>query len=192
MLQELVRTNRSYRRFDHAAPVSMQTLEELVELARLCPSAANKQPLRFILCSSPQENARIFPCLKWAAYLTDWKGPVADERPGAYIVVVNTVENWSMAQFDAGITAQTMLLGAVEKGLGGCIIAAVDHKKLGEIFSLQKGMEIMLVLALGKPVEDVRIVDLPADGSIKYYRDAAQVHCVPKRKATELVLEKRA
>lgn len=192
MLKNLVRTNRSYRRFDHSAAVSMQTLEDLVELARLCPSAANKQPLRFILCSSPQENERIFPCLKWAAYLTDWKGPAANERPSAYIVVVNAVENWDMAQIDAGIMAQTMLLGAVEKGLGGCIIASVDRKKLGEIFALQEGIEIMLVLALGKPVEDVRIVDLPADGSIKYYRDEAQVHYVPKRGMAELILEKRA
>ncbi len=191
MLKDLVQSNRSYRKFDHSAPVSMQTLEELVQLARLCPSAANKQPLRFILSIAPADNEAIFSCLKWAAYLTDWAGPAPSERPSAYIVMVNTQKDWEFAKFDLGIMAQTMLLGAVEKGLGGCMIGALDREKLRCHFSLQTGMDASLVLALGKPVEDVRIVDVPDDGSIKYYRDDAGVHYVPKRSLGELTLAKR-
>ena len=191
MLKDLVQSNRSYRRFDHSAPVSMQTLEELVQLARLCPSAANKQPLRFILSTAPADNDAIFACLKWAAYLTDWSGPAPSERPSAYIVMINTSKDWDFAKFDLGIMAQTMLLGAVEKGLGGCMIGALDREKLHTHLSLQAGMDVSLVLALGKPVEDVRIVDVPDDGSIKYYRDDAGVHYVPKRSLVELTLAKR-
>ncbi len=192
MLKDLVQSNRSYRRFDHSAPVSMQTLEELVQLARLCPSAANKQPLRFILSIAPADNEAIFACLKWAAYLTDWAGPAPSERPSAYIVIINTRRDWEFAKFDLGIMAQTMLLGAVEKGLGGCMIGALDREKLRSLFSLQPGMDASLVLALGKPAEDVRIVDVPDDGSIKYYRDDASIHYVPKRSLVELTLEKRS
>lgn len=191
MLKKLVSASRSYRRFDQNMPVSMQTLEELVELARLCPSAANKQPLRFVLCTNPQDNSRIFPCLKWAAYLADWDGPAEGERPSAYIIMVNTAKSWDFAKYDQGIMAQTMMLGAVEKGLGGCLIGAVDRDKLALVLGLDD-MEICLVLALGKPVEEVRIVDLPADGSIQYYRDGNAVHYVPKRGLEELIIQKRS
>lgn len=192
MLKDLVQSNRSYRRFDHSTPISMQTLEELVELARLCPSAANKQPLRFILNTAAADNDAIFACLKWAAYLTDWDGPAPTERPSAYIIMINTAKEWEFAKFDLGIMAQTVLLGAVEKGLGGCMIGALDREKLRAHFSLQPEMDVSLVLALGKPVEDVRIVDVLEGGSIRYYRDDAGVHYVPKRSPVELTLEKRS
>ena len=191
MLKQLVQSSRSYRKFDHSATISMRALEELVELARLCPSAANKQPLRFILSTSSADNDAIFACLKWAAYLTDWKGPAPAEQPSAYIIMVNTAKDWDFAKFDLGIMAQTMLLGAVEKGLGGCMIGALDREKLRSHFSLQPEMDVSLVLALGKPQEDIRIVDLPADGSIKYYRDEAGVHYVPKRSLSDLIMLKR-
>lgn len=192
MFKDLVRSNRSYRRFDHSQSVSMHTLEELVELARLCPSAANRQPLRFILSTAPADNEAIFACLKWAAYLTDWEGPAPAERPSAYIVMINAAKDWEFAKFDLGIMAQTMLLGAVERGLGGCMIGALDRERLRTHFSLPAEMEVSLVLALGKPVEEVRIVEVPAGGSIKYFRDDAGVHYVPKRALAELILEKRS
>lgn len=192
MLKRLVQSGRSYRRFDHGVAVSMQTLEELVELARFCPSAANRQPLRFILSTAPVDNEAIFASLKWAAYLSDWDGPEPAERPTAYIVMLNTARDWEFARFDLGIMAQTMLLGAVERGLGGCMIGALDREKLRAHFALSPDLEVSLVLAIGKPVEEVRIVDLPEDGSIRYYRDDAGVHYVPKRSLDELILEKRS
>lgn len=192
MLKRLVQSGRSYRRFDHGVAVSMQTLEELVELARFCPSAANRQPLRFILSTAPVDNEAIFASLKWAAYLSDWDGPEPAERPTAYIVMLNTAREWEFARFDLGIMAQTMLLGAVERGLGGCMIGALDREKLRAHFALSPDLEVSLVLAIGKPVEEVRIVDLPEDGSIRYYRDDAGVHYVPKRSLDELILEKRS
>lgn len=192
MLAQLVAQNRSYRRFDETAPISMQTIEELVQLARLCPSAANRQPLRFILSTSTQDNAAIFDTLKWAAYLTDWNGPAEGERPTAYVIIVNTQKGWDSAKYDQGIMAQTMLLGAVEKGLGGCMIGAFDRGKLAEHCGLSEEMEPCLILALGKPVETVRVTALPEDGSIRYYRDEAGVHYVPKRDMSELILQKKS
>lgn len=191
MLKDIVAANRSFRRFDGSAAVPMKTLEELAELARLCPSAANRQPLRLILCTDPADNEEIFACLKWAAYLKDWDGPLPAERPTAYIVMLNTAKDWDTAKIDLGITAQTMLLGAVEKGLGGCMLGAIDREWLRTRLGLNPELEISLVLALGKPVEDVRIVDVPEDGSIRYWRDEAGAHYVPKRSMAELVLEKR-
>ena len=191
MLKDIVLKSRSYRKFDAAVPVPMSTLEELVALAAACPSAANRQPLRFVLCNRPDDNAAIFDCLKWAAYLKDWDGPAPAERPTAYIVMLNTEKGWDFAKFDFGIMAQTMLLGAVEKGFGGCMLGAIDRERLREHLGLSDEMEIGLVLALGKPVEDVRITPLPSDGSIRYWRDETGTHFVPKRSPEELILEKR-
>ncbi len=190
MLKDLALKNRSYRRFDNSVAIPMSTLEDLVDLTRICPSAGNKQPLRFILSTSPQDNDAIFDCLKWAAYLKDWSGPTQAERPSAYIVMLNTAKDWDFAKFDLGIMGQTMLLGAVEKGLGGCMVGAIDRDRLRAHFALAPELEVSLVLALGKPAEEVRLVDLPADGSIKYYRDDAGTHFVPKRSASELILRK--
>jgi len=191
MLKDIVTASRSYRRFDNGVAIPMRTLEELVELARLCPSAANRQPLRFILCTAPADNEAVFGCLKWAAYLKDWDGPAPSERPTAYIIVVNTAKDWDMARIDLGIMAQTMLLGAVENGLGGCMLGAIDRDRLRAHLGLAPELEISLVLALGKPVEDVQVVDVPADGSIRYWRDEAGVHYVPKRKVEDLILDRR-
>lgn len=191
MLKDIVSASRSYRRFDNGFAIPMRTLEELVELARLCPSAANRQPLRFILCNSPAENEAVFACLKWAAYLKDWDGPAPAERPSAYIVVVNSAHDWDMAKIDLGIMAQTMMLGAVEKGLGGCMLGAIDRDRLRTHLGLAPDLEISLVLALGKPAEKVEIVDIPEDGSIRYWRDETGKHCVPKRRVEELILERR-
>ena len=189
MLQDLVRLNRSYRRFDATHHVSRQTLRELVDLARLAPSGANRQALRFFLSADPQTNARIYPALGWAGYLNDWPGPDENERPGAYIVIVQD-SGWKMVTVhDTGIAAQTIMLGAAERGLGGCMIGNIKHDLLRSAIGLADKYEILLVLALGKPVEEVVVEGLPADGSIKYWRDAKRVHHVPKRDLDSLILE---
>ena len=123
-LRDLVLRNRSYRRFDESHRIERETLLELVGLARCTASATNRQPLKYLLSADPETNERIFPCLFWAAFLQDWKGPAPGERPTAYIVVLideTLTKDWWC---DDGIALQTMLLGAVEKDLGGCIIGS--------------------------------------------------------------------
>ncbi|MBU4554784.1 MAG: nitroreductase family protein, partial [Candidatus Desulforudis sp.] len=69
MLSDLVHRNRSYRRFSQSTKIEEATLRELVDLARHTASAANLQPLRYMLSSDAVRNALIFDCLTWAAYL---------------------------------------------------------------------------------------------------------------------------
>lgn len=189
MLKDLVAKNRSYRRFDESIPIPRETLVELVELARLCPSAANLQPLRFALVSEKPLTDKVFPLLKFAAYLQDWAGPAEGERPTAYIVVMVDERIKRQADLDAGIAAQTMMLGAVEKGYGGCMMSSVQREKLAELLSLPEYYQIVLVMALGKPNEQVVLEDVDESGSIKYYRDEQGVHHVPKRTLKELIWE---
>ncbi len=185
---ELVTANRSYRRFDESHAIDRQTLVELVDLTRRCASSSNRQPLRYQLVCTPDDNARVFATLGWAGYLTDWPGPAEGERPTGYIVVLGDRKTASHYQFDVGIAAQTMLLGACERGLGGCMIASVDRPALAAQFPVPEGFDIILVIALGKPAEKVVLEDTTAPDQIEYYRDADGVHHVPKRTLAELVV----
>jgi len=186
MLKELILKNRSYRRFYQSERISSAMLHQWVDLARNSASGRNAQPLKYILCTEESFNALIFEQLAWAGYLTDWNGPVEGERPAAYIVMLHDTSISSNYFCDDGIATQSILLGAVEAGFGGCIIYSVNRKNLREILSLPEQFEIIQVLALGKPKEEVRLEEMK-NGEVKYWRDANQVHHVPKRSLAEIV-----
>ena len=189
MLYDLLIKNRSYRRFDESFEVSSDLLCELVELARITPSSVNWQPLRFALINDRELNAAIFDNLAWAGLLKGWKGPEAGERPSAYVVILTDTTVAKNMKTDVGIVAQTIMLGAVEKGLGGCMIGSVNRENVYDILKIDRERyTIDLVLALGKPAETVKIVDLPDDGCTNYFRDENGVHYVPKRSVDDLIV----
>ena len=188
MLRDLVVKNRSCRRFDQGFAVTAETLRELVDLARLSGSAGNKQPLKYILSSDPQKNAVIFPNLAWAGYLKDWPGPAEGERPAAYIIMLGDREISPSFDFDNGIAAQSILLGASERGLGGCMIASIQRTRLRDQMNIPERYEILLVIALGRPVETVILEAVPSGGDIRYWRDGEGRHHVPKRALEEVIL----
>ncbi len=188
MIRDYILKNRSYRRFDGAHPISADTLREFIDLARLSGSGANRQPLKYILSCTPESNAKIFATLAWAGYLRDWDGPAEGERPTGYIILLGDRKISQSFGIDPGIAAQSILLGAVERGLGGCMIASVKREALIEALGLAEEYEILLVIALGKPVEQVFLEPLPNDGDIKYWRDPSGGHHVPKRALDEIIL----
>lgn len=188
MIYDLVRKNRSYRRFQEEKEISPDTLLELVNLARLSASAANLQELRYRLVFLKAEKELVFPCLKWANYLTDWDGPVYGQRPAGYILVLAPKNSTRFHYIDAGIASQSMLLGASEKGLGGCMIASMNRERLEQGLLLPADLDIILAIALGVPDEEVLIDDISSGESIKYYRDEKDRHHVPKLKLDELIV----
>ncbi|HOD36019.1 MAG TPA: nitroreductase family protein [Syntrophales bacterium] len=189
MIKDLVMRNRSYRRFYEDVPISLETLRELVDLARLSASAANMQPLKYVLSCDRMRNAMIFEHLAWAGYLKEWPGPAEGERPSAYIVMLGDRSISKNVVCDHGIAAQNILLGAVEKGLGGCMIASVQREKLSAVLGIPDRYDILLVLALGKPKETVVIETVGPGGDIKYWRDGEGRHHVPKRSLEEIIIE---
>lgn len=184
--KELLLKNRSYRRFNQAEKIPTTDLREWLTNIRLTPSPANLQPLKFILVNREDQNRQLFPLLKWAAYLKDWPGPAEGERPSAYIVILGNRNLSRFVDLDYGIALQTLLLSAVEKGWGGCVVASCDKKAIRRLFSVDPELEIAMVLALGRPVEKVAIEEIEA-GDIKYWRDENRVHHVPKRSLDELI-----
>ena len=189
MIKELILKNRSCRRFYQSHALKPATLEALVELARLSASAANLQPLKYALCCDPEMNERIFACLGWAAYLKDWPGPPEGERPTGYIVILGDTNIAKNFGCDHGIASQSILLGARELGLAGCMIGSIKREKLREELRLAPRFEILLVLAIGKPKEEAVIESTDSDGDIRYWRDGQGVHHVPKRKLKDVIIK---
>ena len=159
----------------------------MVDLARLSASGGNLQPLKYILSCDSETNDEIFPHLAWAGYLADWPGPAEGERPTAYIVIVLDKTISESAGCDHGIAAQSILLGARERGLGGCMIGAIQRKGLRTALAIPEQYKIELVIALGKPRESV-LIDEATKGDIKYWRDDQDRHHVPKRPLDKIIL----
>jgi len=189
MFKELVKKARSYRRFDSSFEISEEMLTDIVDTARMTPSAANRQPLKYMISNRKEINDKIFQCLGWAGYLQDWTGPTPKEQPTAYIVLFADMQFTPHLNMDPGIAAQTIMLAAAEKSLGACMIASINKSKLKKILRLALECEVLLVIALGKPNETVVLENIGEDGSIKYWRDEKSVHHVPKRALSEILFK---
>lgn len=187
MLKDLIKKNRSYRRFHEEKSITKEALISLVDLARLSPSGRNLQPLKYFLSNDKKTNEIIFSNVAWAGYLKDWNGPIEGERPSAYIIQLGDTTLTNNFGHDPGIACQSILLGAVELGLGGCIIGSIKKAELHKKLNLPEHLEIVLIIALGYPKEKVVIEKLLSD-DIKYWRDESGVHHVPKRCLDDLII----
>jgi nitroreductase len=192
MLRELIRKNRSYRRFDQKVPVPFPTLLQMADAARLCPSGANRQPLKYLLVDKQEQVAKLFALTKWGAMLPNYSGPAEGERPTAFVVIccdTTITPNPAACQTDVGIVAQTMALTAVEQGYGCCMIGNFKKEEVASLFALPENLVPQLLVAVGKPAEEI-LLDEPEEKaeSVVYYRDMDGVHHVPKRPLREIVL----
>jgi nitroreductase len=186
-LKNLVKRNRSYRKFYANELIPEETLITFIELAQKTPSSKNIQPLKYIPVTKKEETDFVFNQLSWAKHLKNWNGPDPDERPPAYLIMLMDKKLNENALIDAGISAQTILLGATETGLGGCIIRTVDRQAVRNFYTIPEYLEIIQVIALGKPRQEVRLTALKRDGDYHYYQDEHGVHWVPKRSLEELI-----
>ncbi len=188
---KLVTEARTCRRFDASRELEPGFLTWLVDCARLSPSAGNAQVLRYATVQTPGKRPAMYDCLVWAAALKDWDGPIESERPTGYIVFFGPSENGKLGTntcIDVGIMGQTMQLAAASKGVVACMFRGFKPKNIAALLPVPEGYETALVVALGYPVEERRIVSLPADGSVKYYRDDKGVHYVPKRALKDILI----
>ncbi|MDE7345968.1 MAG: nitroreductase family protein [Muribaculaceae bacterium] len=189
-LRQLLISDRTVRRFREDYSVSMETLEKLVELSRYCHSGRNAQPLRYVLINDMEMRKQVFPTLKWAGYFKDWDGPVAGERPAAYIIQCLDTYYGKDCLCDDGLQLEAISLGMKTLGLGGCIIKAFNSPLLSEILKLEPRFQPRYVLALGHPAEEVKLEDMSGDkdDDFKYFRTPDGVHHVPKRPLSELMI----
>jgi nitroreductase len=187
-LKDLFLRTRTCRRFEESHQVGLKTLESLIDFARLSSSGGNRQPLKYLLYNNQEQCEKIFPFLAWAGYLTEWPGPDKGERPSSYIIILGDKSVSDNFGVDHGIAAHSILLGAANEGLGGCMIASIKREELCDELRIPDRFEVLLILAIGKPVEEIKIDEIK-DDDVKYWRDAQGVHHVPKRNLKDLILK---
>ena len=184
MIYEKIMSRRTIRKFAQK-DVPREVLLRCVDAARLSPSGANRQPLKYVIVNDQELTKEVFSTLRWAGYLPGYQ-PSESEMPRAYIVVLldrSISENFG---HDAGIAAMSISMVAYDEGLGSCILGSVDREKLKPILKVPDGFDIVLVIALGYPAESP-VADKVKDGNIKYWLDESRVLHVPKRNLEEIV-----
>lgn len=187
-LMDLIRTNRTYRRFKQTA-VADEIIAEVLEAARNAASAANRQPLSYVVVKSQKKVEEVFALTKWAGYLPPEQGqPKAGEEPVLFIGVVENTDINKNCDTDAGLAIANMRLAAWAHGVGSCIIGACDRQKISEIFGLTDNQALHTVIAFGYPSHTSRIEDMK-DGDVKYYLDDNRDYVVPKRRVCDVVKE---
>ena len=186
--KQLVEAARTCRRFVESDPLSMTDLEWLVDCARLTPSARNQQALRYALVGQGAVCDAIFAKTAWAAALKDWGGPHPGERPTAFIVVSQPEDAGHLTWVDLGIAVQTIQLAAASRSWGCCILASFDPDLCRKLCGIPEKLAPRLVLGLGKAAEKRVVAPVPADGKLAYWRDADNVHHVPKLALDDLII----
>lgn len=181
---DIVLKRRSVRRFKQK-PIPLDTLEKLVNAARVAPSAANLQPLKYIIVKKKDLVKEVFTTLKWAAYITPKGNPPEGQRPVAYIVVLaDTKISKKGYEIDVGTAVENIVLVAWNEGIGSCLIGSIDKKQLRNLLRIPVHLEIALVIALGLPNEHPVMEEMT--DTLKYWRDESGIHHVPKRRLEDI------
>ena len=183
---ELLTTRRTYRRFAQKA-VPQDVVNDIVEAVRLSSCGANRQAVRLVMVQSPAMVAKVQPLVRWAAYLPPEQGtPKADELPTLYAAVLQDTSIPGDLATDTGIALANMTLAAWDKGVGSCIMGAINKPALTELLGIQAPQQLSFMVAFGYPTHKAHIVPMTGQTGVKYYLDDARDYCVPKRSAEEI------
>lgn len=185
--KEMIKSRRTIRKF-RQTPLTAQQLKDYIDAARVAPSAANLQPLKYIAVQSREMAENMFPLVKWAGYLAPHYDPKPDERPVAYVVVcADSRISRKSSEMDVGAAVENLLLAAWEDGVGGCWMGSVERAGVRQLLNIEPHLSISCVVALGYSAEAPK--EAAVDGSIQYYLDGTGTLCVPKRSMDEVLLD---
>ena len=184
-LAVLLAKNRSTRGYDASYIVRPDQLRRIIGVNCKLASARNRQVLRFRPVIADEAH-KVLPFIRMGAGLKELLLPFEGTEPNAFIVVCSTIEPRNSTYVDLGISAQSMLLQAVEMGLNGLCIMDFDADKL--VDSLQLPYKPLLVIAVGKSSEKVQLVDIKESDDHSYYRKDG-VHYVPKVVVEDLIIK---
>ena len=185
-VMEKLLTRRTYRRFEQKS-VPQDVVEDLIDAVPLSSCGANRQAVRLIVVQSPEMAAKVHPLVKWAAYLPPEQGtPKAEELPTLYAAVVQDTSIPGDLNTDTGIALANMTLAAWDKGVGSCIMGAINKPALTELLGIEEPQKLAFMVAFGYPTHKARIVPLTEETGVKYYLDENRDYCVPKRSREEI------
>ena len=185
-VMDTLATRRTYRRFEQK-PVPQDVVDDIIEAVRLSSSGANRQAVRLVVVNQPTDVARVQPLVKWAAYLPPEQGtPKADKQPTLYAAVVDDTSLPGDHGVDLGIALANLTLAAWDKGVGSCIMGAINKTALTELLHIEEPQKLMYMVAFGYPSHEAHIVPMTEETGVKYYLDENRDYCVPKRSKEEI------
>ena len=185
-VMDTLATRRTYRRFEQK-PVPQDVVDDMVEALRLSSCGANRQAVKLVVVQSPEMVKKVHPLVKWAAYLPPEQGaPKADEQPVMYLAVVQDSSIPGDLNTDTGIALANITLAAWAKGVGSCIMGAINKPVLTELLGIEAPQQLVYMVAFGYPSHKSHIVPLTAETGVKYYLDENRDYCVPKRSKEEI------
>ena len=185
-IDTLFEKNRSYRGYKTDYVVKREMLERIVAVTAKIASAKNQQVLRFKLVTKETGADIIVQNMRLGGLLPELHLPFEGTEPYAFIIICSTIPENKFVDIDLGIAAQSMLLKATEMGLNGIMIGAFNKAKITEAFNLP--FEPLLILAIGKGNERIKLQPVDACENLAYYRDENGVQYVPKIRWEQLVL----
>ena len=139
---------RAYRPDSVPGPL----LQEVLEAARLAPTAANRQPFRVVVIHTRGREADLLRIYPRGWFVTAPVVLAVCAVPGE-AWERNRFDGWSAAETDATIATDHMLLAAADRGLGTCWIAAFDPEAAREVLGLPEGVIPVSFTPLGWPAD---------------------------------------
>ena len=185
-LETLMEKNRSYRGYKKEFVVKREMLERIVAVNTKIASAKNQQVLRFKLVTQDTGADIIVQNMKLGGLLPELHLPFEGTEPNAFIIICSTIPENKFVDIDLGIAAQSMLLKATEMGLNGIMIGAFNKAKIIEAFNLP--YEPLLILAIGKGNETIKLQAVSEGDKLAYYRNEDGVQFVPKIRWKQLII----
>lgn len=182
-LLDIIRKRRTIRSFTKE-PVITEKLKLMIEMARLAPSGANLQPVKYICVNNKEYCDKLFPLTKWAGYTAPKGAPTKEDAPTAYIVVMIDEDIRKDGDNDAAYASENIILTAENEGISSCILGSINRVAIKELFGIKDNLRIHTVIALGYAKQSSEIFDL--EDSVKYYLDENNDFHVPKRKTEEI------
>lgn len=183
-VSEAIKKRRSIRKFKEKR-ITYETLKKLIDAGRIAPSAANLQPLEYLIVDDPELEKRVFENTEWANYI-DWE-PSFEERPRAYIFILideKNITDWY--KYDVGLASENICLKALDEGLGACILAAINRDAITELLNVPENKRVDIAIALGVPDQEAKIDD-SREGDVEYWIDDEENFHVPKRDLEDIL-----
>jgi nitroreductase len=149
---ELINARYSVRAYKPDA-VEEEKLEQVLEAARLAPTAANRQPFRLIVIPTAGREAELRRIYNRGWFVTP---------PFVICICSVPAEGWvrmdgkPYADVDVAIAMDHLILAATELGLGTCWIAAFDPAAARQVLGLPEGPEPVAFTPLGYPADQPR------------------------------------
>lgn len=177
-------SRRSIRRFKQKS-IPLEILKKLVNAARLAPSAANLQPLEYFIVNDKNLCSEIFGTISWAGYIKPKWTPSTQERPVAYIIMLNKIPENKWYLRDISLASENIVIAAEGEGIGSCILCNINKNKIRQILKIPEKIIIDSIIALGYKDEKSVVEDFKEN--VEYWRDENNIMHVPKRKLEDIM-----